>query len=185
MDISSIRIPGMHNVENYMAAIAATEGLVSTDTIRYVAENFGGVEHRIEFVREVNGIKFYNDSIASTPARTTAGLVSCNQKVILIAGGYDKKIPFDDFGPIVCEHVKHLILVGKTSEKIKLAVQSSENYKDLPINMFTDFEEAVSYSKTVAEEGDIVLLSPACASFDLFKNFEERGKRFKEIVKSF
>jgi len=158
---------------------------VSIDTIRYIAENFDGVQHRIEFVREVEGVKYYNDSIASTPARTTAGLISFNQKVILIAGGYDKKIPFDDFGEIVCEHVKKLVLVGHTSEKIKEAVLKAKNYNGLEIFTFEDFEKAVKHSKEVAEKGDIVILSPACASFDMFKNFEERGDTFKNIVNSF
>ncbi len=185
LDSNVIKIPGVHNIENYMAAIAATDGLVSKETINYVAENFGGVEHRIEFVREINKIRFYNDSIASTPARTTAGLLSFPQKVILIAGGYDKKIPFDDFGPIVCDHVKELILVGDTSEKIKIAVQSANNFNNLPIHLFDDFEKAVSFSKEIAKEEDVVLLSPACASFDMFKNFEERGNKFKEIVFNF
>lgn len=183
LDSKSIKIPGNHNVENYMAAIAATEGLVSVETIKYIAENFGGVEHRIELVRNHNGVKYYNDSIASTPARTTAGLVSFNQKVVLIAGGYDKKIPFDDFGPVVSKHVKKLILVGDTSEQIKKAVQKADD--NLPIYMFSDFEKAVRFSKEISEDGDIVLLSPACASFDLFKNFEERGNRFKQIVNNF
>ena len=185
LDIDTIRIPGMHNVENYMAAIAATEGLVSIDTIRYTAENFGGVQHRIEFVRELDGVRYYNDSIASTPARTTAGLISFNQKVILIAGGYDKKIPFDDFGEIVCDHVKKLVLVGHTSEKIKEAVEKAKNYNGLEIFMFDDFEKAIKHSKVIAQKGDVVILSPACASFDMFKNFEERGDMFKNIVNSF
>jgi len=185
LDITTIRIPGMHNVENYMAAICATDGLVSVETIRYIAENFGGVPHRIEFVRETDGVKYYNDSIASTPARTTAGLISFNQKVILIAGGYDKKIPFDDFGPVICDHVKKLVLVGATSDLIEKAVLSSENYNGLPINIFDDFKKATEYAREISEEGDIVLLSPACASFDMFKNFEERGNRFKDIVNNF
>ena len=185
LDINTIKIPGMHNVENYMAAIAATDGLVSVETVRYIAENFGGVQHRIELVRELDGVKYYNDSIASTPARTTAGLVSFNQKVILIAGGYDKKIPFDEFGKVVSEHVKKLVLVGDTSAKIKDAVMNAENYSGLPVFMFEAFEKAVKYSKEIAEEGDVVILSPACASFDLFKNFEERGNKFKDIVNAF
>lgn len=185
LNIKNISIPGMHNVENYLAAIAATDGLISNETVQYVAKSFKGVEHRIELVRELSGVKYYNDSIASTPARTTAGLRSFKQKVILIAGGYDKNIPFDDFGAIVCRYVKNLILVGKTSEKIKKAVISSEAYNDLPIKIFDDFEAAVNYSREIAKNGDVVLLSPACASFDMFKNFEERGNKFKEIVLSF
>lgn len=186
LDIDTIYIPGMHNVENYMAAIAATEGLVSDEVIRETAVEFKGVPHRIEFVRELDGVKYYNDSIASTPARTTAGLVSFGDKdIVLIAGGYDKKIPFDDFGKVINERIKKLVLVGVTAEKIETAVKNADNYNSLPIYRCTEFKEAVLKAKEVAECGDIVLMSPACASFDLFKNFEVRGDTFKEIVKSF
>ncbi len=185
LDINDIKIPGLHNVENYMAAICATMEYVSVDTIRKVAKEFGGVVHRIEFVRELDGVKYYNDSIASSPARTTAGLLSFKQKVILIAGGYDKKIPFDDFGKTINERVKTLILVGVTSEKIEVAVKNADNYNNLEIKKMKSFEDAVKAAKDSAKEGDIVLLSPACASFDLFKNFEERGNTFKNIVESF
>ncbi len=183
LDINKIRIPGMHNVENYMAAIAATLGMVSKETIKYVAENFGGVPHRIEFVREIDGVKYYNDSIASTPARTTAGLISFeNANIVLIAGGYDKKIPFDGFGKVLNERVKKVVLVGATSEKIEADILKSDNYNDLPIYKMNNFKEAVYKAKEVAEKGDVVILSPACASFDMFKNFEERGNVFKDIV---
>ncbi len=186
LDIDTIYIPGMHNVENYMAAIAATDALITEETVRETAVEFKGVPHRIEFVRELDGVKYYNDSIASSPARTTAGLVSFGEKkVILIAGGYDKKIPFDDFGVVVNDHVKKLVLVGLTSEKIETAVKNAANYQDLPIHRCTAFEEAVKKARAVAEPGDIVVLSPACASFDLFKNFEVRGNTFKEIVNGF
>lgn len=186
LDIDTIYIPGMHNVENYMAAIAVTEGLVSEDVVRETATEFHGVPHRIEFVRELEGVKYYNDSIASSPARTTAGLVSFgDQKVILIAGGYDKKIPFDDFGKVVNERVKELVLVGVTSEKIESAVKNAENYDGLSVYRCSEFKEAVEQARQLAEDGDIVLLSPACASFDLFKNFEVRGNTFKDIVKGF
>lgn len=183
--VGDIKIPGMHNVENYMAAIAALNEYVSVDTINYVAKNFGGVPHRIELVREIDDVKYYNDSIASSPARTTAGLKAFDEKVILIAGGYDKKIPFDDFGAVINEHVKELVLVGVTSEKIENAVKNAPNYDGLKIHRETDFEEAVITARNLAEKGDTVILSPACASFDLFKNFEQRGNRFKEIVMSF
>lgn len=186
LDINTIYIPGMHNVENYMAAAAAVEGLVDDEVIRTTAVEFKGVPHRIEFVRELEGVKYYNDSIASSPARTTAGLVSFgDKKVILIAGGYDKKIPFDEFGVVVNDHVKKLVLVGLTAEKIEKAVVAAENYSDLPIYRCSEFKEAVEKAREVAENGDIVILSPACASFDLFKNFEVRGDTFKEIVKGF
>ncbi len=180
--VQDIKIPGVHNIENYMAAIGAVYPFVSIETIDYVAKNFGGVPHRIELVRELNGVKYYNDSIASSPARTTAGLKSFEKKVVLIAGGYDKKIPFDEFGAVVNDYVKELILVGVTSEKIEAAVRNAPNYKDLKIHRESDFKAAVLKAKDCAEDGDVVLLSPACASFDLFKNFEERGNTFKDIV---
>ena len=184
LNIDDIYIPGMHNVENYMAAIAAVDGLVSDDVIRETAREFTGVAHRIEFVRELDGVKYYNDSIASSPARTTAGLNSFTQKVILIAGGYDKKIPFKDFGPVVAEHAKKLVLCGFTADKIEEAVKSAENYNEseLPIYKISDFKQAIEKAKEIAEPGDIVILSPACASFDMFDNFEQRGNTFKDIV---
>ncbi|MBQ7097294.1 MAG: UDP-N-acetylmuramoyl-L-alanine--D-glutamate ligase [Clostridia bacterium] len=185
LKIDDIRIPGWHNVENYMAAIAATRDYVSPATVENIAKNFGGVAHRIEFVRELNGVKYYNDSIASSPARTTAGLKSFENKVILIAGGYDKKIPFDEFGEVVNTYVKKLVLVGATSEKIEAAVKNAKNYKDIQIFRETEFEAAIKTARQCAKSGDVVLLSPACASFDLFKNFEVRGNMFKEIVMNF
>lgn len=186
LDINTIYIPGMHNVENYMAAAAAVEGLADDEVIRRTAVDFKGVPHRIEFVRELDGVKYYNDSIASSPARTTAGLKSFgDKKVILIAGGYDKKIPFDDFGAAVCEHVKALVLVGVTSDKIEKAVKEAKNYNDLPIYRCSEFKEAVEKARDISKDGDTVILSPACASFDLFKNFEERGNTFKQIVNEF
>lgn len=186
LDINTIYIPGMHNVENYMAAIAALDGLVSDEVVRATAVEFKGVPHRIEFVRELDGVRYYNDSIASSPARTTAGLVSFgDKKVILIAGGYDKKIPFDDFGGVINDHVSKLVLVGATSEKIEKAVISADNYNQLPIYRCLEFKEAAEKAREIAKDGDIVILSPACASFDLFKNFEVRGDTFKEIVKGF
>ncbi len=180
-----IIIPGNHNVENYMAAIAATRDFVSKETVEFVARNFGGVAHRIELVRELDGVKYYNDSIASSPARTTAGLASFNKKVVLIAGGYDKKIPFDEFGKVVNDKVKKLILVGATSDKIEAAVKNAPNFDALPIIRETEFKKAIESARACAEKGDIVLLSPACASFDLFGNFEERGNTFKKIVNEF
>lgn len=187
LNVNDIYIPGVHNIENYMAAIAAVDGLVSDEVIRATAKGFVGVPHRIEFVRELDGVKYYNDSIASSPARTTAGLNSFDKKVILIAGGYDKKIPFDDFGTVVNDKVKKLVLCGFTADKIEAAVKNADNYnaEALPIYKLTDFKEAVEKARAVAESGDVVILSPACASFDLFKNFEERGNTFKDIVNMF
>ncbi|MDD4690249.1 MAG: UDP-N-acetylmuramoyl-L-alanine--D-glutamate ligase, partial [Eubacteriales bacterium] len=151
-----------------------------------IAKNFGGVEHRIEFVREKDGVKFYNDSIASSPTRARAGLYSFDQKILLIAGGYDKKIPFDDFGFDIVERVKTLYLCGDTADKIESAVKSSQEKtgKSVPIIKCASMEEATLSAAKDAASGDVVMLSPACASFDAFKNFAERGNKFKEIVKS-
>lgn len=185
LNYKDIKIPGMHNVENYLAAISAVWGIVDVETIVNVAKEFGGVEHRAEFVREVDGVKYYNDSIASSPTRTALGTLSLyDEKIIIIAGGYDKHIPYDDLGPIICDKVKVLILMGDTATLIKKAVISSTNYSDnnpviIDVN---NMEEAVNTAKKYAKEGDIVSLSPASASFGLYKNFMERGNHFKKIV---
>jgi UDP-N-acetylmuramoylalanine--D-glutamate ligase len=183
---SDILLPGLHNVENYMAAICAVEGMASDDDIRTVARSFAGVEHRIELVREKDGVKFYNDSIASSPSRTIAGLRSFDQKVILIAGGYDKHIPYDVLGPEIVEHVKTLVLTGATAPKIKAAVEASDSFQlgHPAILEEDDFAQAVSKAAAVAQRGDIVILSPASASFDHFRNFMERGDTFKELVRA-
>ena len=184
LHMDEIRIPGIHNVENYLAAISAVWGEVSKENIVSVAKTFAGVEHRIEFVRELDGVKWYNDSIASSPTRTIAGLNSFKQKLILIAGGYDKKIPFEPLAPKIIEKVKVLILMGVTAPKIEAAVTSCEGYdpNELTILHVSSMQEAVEKAKEVAEKGDIVSLSPACASFDLYPDFEARGRHFKELV---
>ena len=183
LPLADILLPGEHNIENYMAAIAAVDGLVPDAVIRSFAASFGGGEH-IELVRELNGVKYYNDSIASSPSRTTAGLRSFGQKVILIAGGYDKHIPFEPLGPEIIDHVKELVLTGDTALKISSAVESAPGYEPGKpgIIIIDDFEQAVLTAHNLAQPGDIVLLSPACASFDKFKNFAQRGEAFKRIV---
>ena len=183
MDASEIKIPGIHNVDNYLAAISAVYDMVDKEDIRYVARNFGGVRHRLEFVREYRGIKFYNDSIASSPSRTIAGLKSFDKKVILIAGGKDKGIPYDEIGKPICDHVKALVLIGATSEKIKKAVcDNLSDESSLPVVNADTYQNAVKFALSLGREGDIILLSPASTSFDMFKNFEERGNLFKSIV---
>lgn len=178
-----IAIIGEHNIANYLAAIAAVWGYVGVDSICKVAREFGGVEHRIELVREVEGVKYYNDSIASSPSRTIAGLKAFDQKVILIAGGYDKHIPFEPMAPYVIEKVKTLYLCGDTADKIEAAIRGFEGYKGLPqIIRVADIAEAVEKAHTTASAGDIVTLSPACASFDKYPNFAARGNHFKELV---
>ena len=175
-----ILIPGLHNVENYMAAILAVEGLVSDDDIRYVASHFGGVEHRIELVRVKDGVRYYNDSIASSPSRTIAGLRSFGQKVILIAGGYDKHIPYDVLGPELAAHVRLLVCTGATGGKIAAVARAQEAAPE--IAEIDDFYDAVRYAASRAVSGDVVLLSPASAAFDKFKNFMVRGAEFKKTV---
>ena len=185
MDISDIRIPGMHNVENYLAAISAVWGLVDVDTIAKVAREFGGVAHRAEFVREFRGVKYYNDSIASSPTRTACGTLSLyKEKIAIIAGGYDKHIPYAPLGPVINDKVKLLILLGDTAPKIEEAVREAENYDEAAIKIIhvTNMEQAVRAAVENTVEGDIVSLSPASASFGLYKNFEERGNHFKSIV---
>ena len=179
-----IILPGKHNVENYMAAICAVDGLAENAAIAEVARTFKGVEHRIELVRELRGVRYYNDSIASSPTRTIAGLRSFDQKVILIAGGYDKQIPFDDLGIEITKKVKRLILCGATADKIRYAVENCSDYRNgnPEIIVCQCLEDAVEDAASNSVPGDVVTLSPACAAFDQFKNFMVRGKRFKELV---
>ena len=179
---SDIKIPGVHNVENYMAAIAAVDGLVPDGIIRDFAREFGGVEHRIELIRTRNGVRWYNDSIASSPSRTIAGLNSFKEKVILIAGGKDKGISYESLGPVINDHVKLLILCGATAGVIRQSTEQAPNYGGLEIADVTDYHEAVALADSRAEEGDVVILSPASTSFDRFANFMERGRVFKDIV---
>ena len=185
LPVADILIPGVHNVENYMATIAMVEGLVEDDVVRQVAKTFGGVEHRIELVRVKDGVKFYNDSIASSPSRTIAGLRSFPEKVILIAGGYDKHIPYDVLGPEICAHVKKLFLGGATGEKIRQAVVNCPEYDPSALEIVDcgSFEPAVRVAAQAAKAGDVVLMSPASAAFDQFKNFMVRGDYYKKLVK--
>ena len=184
LHMDKIRIPGIHNVENYLAAISAVWGEVSPENIRNMAENFGGVEHRIEFVRELDGVKWYNDSIATSPTRVLAGLNSFDRRLIVIAGGYDKKIPFEPMAETVNQKVKKLILMGVTAEKIEKAVTECSSYdpENLEIYHVSSMEEAVQKAREISENGDVVTLSPACASWGMFQSYEERGRLFKKLV---
>ena len=185
-DRDDIIIKGVHNVENYLAAFIATKDDVSIETMKKIAQTFAGVEHRCELVREIDGVKYYNDSIASSPTRTLAGLKAFNEKVILIAGGYDKNIPFEPLAYEGYPYIKTLILLGKTKDKIKLVFDKLEKEKGIKVDIETvsSLDEAVDVAKKIARSGDIVTLSPACASFDMFPNFMARGNVFKEIVNS-
>ncbi len=182
LNANDIKIPGMHNVENYMAAIAATDSLVDTEVIVKVAKDFGGVPHRIELVRVLDGVKYYNSSIDSSPNRTLNTLKVFKEKVILICGGKDKGIPYDDIGKPIIEHVKTLILIGATADKIEDAINALGKPEGLEIVRKDNYNDVVDYAHSIAKEGDIVLLSPASTSFDMFKNFEERGNLFKDLV---
>ena len=185
LGVDEIRLPGWHNVENYMAAIAAAWGDVDPEKMRRVAARFNGVEHRMEFVRELNGVKYYNDSIASSPSRTISGTLSFyRENLVLICGGYDKHIPYDPLGPAICKRVKALILMGDTGPKIRQAVEDAPEYRpgQPVICEARDMAEAVALAQKAAEPGDVVSLSPASASFDLYPGFEARGRHFKELV---
>ncbi len=186
IDCSDIKLPGRHNIENYMTAIALTWGYVSLETIKEIAMTFGGVEHRCEFVREFEGVKYYNSSIDSSPTRTEAALRAFDQKVIVICGGYDKHIPYEPLAKPLIECASCVVLTGATAPKIKAALLSCPSYEGQPRIIESDtFEEAVQAAKSTSKSGDIVILSPASASFDRFKNFEERGCYFKELVNKF
>ena len=186
LPLADIHIPGVHNIENYMAAIAAVDGLVPGKCVRAVAQRFTGVEHRIELVRELDGVKYYNDSIGTSPTRTMACLDSFDQKLILIAGGYDKGVPFTQLGAEIAKKVKVLVLTGDTAPAIRAAVEEAPEFADsgLRIIQTDDLAGAVAAAHQEASAGDVVVLSPACAAFDQFKNFMERGRVFKELVQA-
>ncbi|MGI5888143.1 MAG: UDP-N-acetylmuramoyl-L-alanine--D-glutamate ligase [Oscillospiraceae bacterium] len=182
---SRMKLPGDHNRLNAAAAVAATQGIAEPEAQRSVLSSFAGVEHRIELVREIDGVRYYNDSIATTPSRTVAGLKSFDSKIILIAGGYDKNLEYGPLAPHILDHVKCLILIGATADKIEKAVteEASRTGKTAPeIIRCGSLEEAVGTARGRASSGDVVMLSPASASFDMFRNFEERGEYFKELV---
>jgi UDP-N-acetylmuramoylalanine--D-glutamate ligase len=184
MDAGDILIPGVHNIENYMAAFCAVDGLVDRDTMVKLAKTFGGVSHRIELVRVKDGVRFYDSSIDSSPNRTRAALRSFDQKVILVAGGKDKGIGYEDLGPDLLAHVKLMVLTGMTAGKIRAAAEQAPGYSgnNPEILDVEDFDEAIRVAASRSVSGDVVILSPASTSFDRFRNFEERGDRFKQVV---
>ena len=187
IDTREILLLGKHNIENACTAIAAVQDLVTIESIQNVLTTFRGVEHRMEFIRELDGVKWYNDSIGSSPTRTIAGLASFKEKVILIAGGYDKHLDYTDMGRYIVDHVKVLILMGQTKEKIKVAtlneIENRGGDIELPIFECETLEETVKTAVETSTSGDIIFFSPASASFDMFKNFMERGNKFKDLVK--
>jgi len=191
IDTDEILLPGEHNIENLMAAFCATDGLVSRDTCRKVAREFAGVAHRLELVRTLNGVKYYNDSIASSPTRTIAGLKAHTGDIVLIAGGRDKNLNYDELGLMIREKVSALVLVGETSEKISQSVKKAFGGNvTIPVYHQVEYSMAVKGAYALArgikkDDNEVsVILSPASTSFDMFKNFEERGNKYKEIVNS-
>ena len=181
---SEMKLRGLHNVENLLAAIAAVWGRVPLEAIQQVGRTFKGVEHRIEPVRTLDGVTWYNDSIGTSPTRTIAGLRSFDQKLILIAGGYDKKIPYAPLAPEIVAHVKVLVLMGATGPVIEKALEECPGYAEAGIKVehAATLEEAVELACKDSVPGDEVLFSPASASFDLYPNFEVRGQHFKRLV---
>ena len=180
---NDIKLRGIHNYENICAALAATETVASKEAQIEAVKNFKGVEHRLEFVREIDGVKYYNDSIGTSPASTIAGLNAFDENIILLAGGSDKGLDYKEIGEVIAKKVGTLILTGPTAQKIEEATkQALSEEKSIEIIHTNNLEESVKVAKEKARSGDIVLLSPASASFDAFKNFEERGKYFKTLV---
>jgi UDP-N-acetylmuramoylalanine--D-glutamate ligase len=188
LPVEKILLPGKHNIENYMTAIGLTRGLVSRESILAVATTFRGVKHRLEMIDEIDGVTYYNSSIDSTPTRTAAALSALEPKrPIVICGGYDKKTPYEPLAKSLCAHAKAVVLTGASAPLIRKALEETDAVKQgiLPVYEDGDFESAIRLAKSVAEKGDTVLLSPACASFDAFANFEERGDRFRAIINTF
>ena len=180
---NDIKLRGIHNYENICAALAATETVASKEAQIEAVKNFKGVEHRLEFVREIDGVKYYNDSIGTSPASTIAGLNAFDENIILLAGGSDKGLDYKEIGEVIAKKVGTLILTGPTAQKIEEATkQALSEEKSIEIIHTNNLEESVKVAKEKAKEGDIVLLSPASASFDAFKNFEERGNYYKTLV---
>lgn len=188
LDTARIRIPGRHNLENFMTAIGLTESYVEPEVYGTVADRFCGVEHRLELVRTLDGVDYFNSSIDSSPTRTAAALSALGGRdIVIICGGYDKKIPFEPLAEALCRSVRTAVLTGATAGKIEEAIAACphERAKSLCIIKEPNFADAVRAAKEAARRGGCVLLSPACASFDAFRNFAERGETFRQIVKNF
>lgn len=181
-DTSNLKIRGIHNHENICACMSAIYDMVDMDKSFNAISNFSGVEHRLEFVREINGVKWYNDSVSSSPTRTIAGLNSYNEEIVLIAGGYDKNLDYSPIGRPILDKVKTLILFGDTKDKIYNAVNNIKTNEDINIYICSSLLEVVNKAYEIAKNGQVVLFSPASASFDMFKNFADRGIQFKDLV---
>lgn len=179
---NDIKLRGIHNLENIATSLTAVIDLIDLDKSIEVIKNFNGVEHRLEFVREINNVKWYNDSVSSSPTRTIAGLYSYDENIVLIAGGYDKHLDYTNIAKPILDKVTKLILMGDTKEKIYNAVTTSVMNPNIEIYKCNTLQEVVDKAKEVAIPGEIVLFSPASASFDMFKNFADRGNQFKDLV---
>ncbi len=187
---ADIKIPGKHNVENYMAATAAVWPYVKTEDVTAVARSFGGVEHRLELVRELDGVRYYNSSIDTSPSRTKAALRALaerNEHVVLIAGGQDKKSDYTGLGEAIVAVARKIIFCGANADLIDASIRREAAYKgvkyeDLKIIHCDNYTDAVTQARTLAEPGEVVVLSPAGTSYDAFRHFEERGNLFKELV---
>ncbi len=184
INTKQLKLKGVHNYENICTALSAIDDLIDIEKSVNVIKKFKGVEHRLEFVREINGIKWYNDSVSSSPTRTIAGLNSYDEDIVLIAGGYDKNLDYNVLAEPILDKVSKLILMGNTKEKIYNAVTKLNliKKKNIKIYMCNNLKETVNKAKEVAVKGEVVLFSPASASFDMFKNFADRGCQFKELV---
>lgn len=184
LNTDEVILRGKHNFQNIATALAATKTLVDTDIAVQAIKEFKPVEHRIEFVREIEGVKWYNDSASSSPTRTLSGLNAFKENIVLIAGGYDKKLDYEPLAKPILNKVSNLILIGQTAEKIYTSVKTEEEKvnKKINITMCDTLEQAIEIAKKVAKKGDVVLFSPASASFDMFKNFADRGNKFKNLV---
>ncbi len=180
VDVNDLKIIGNKNYLNICSAICLVKDFVDIEDIKDILIHFRGVEHRLEFVDIIDNVSYYNDSISTTPGKAIAALTSFNKKIILIAGGSDKNLDYTPLGKYIVKASKYLILLGDTSKKIKEAVLKVD--KNFKIKEVSNLKEAIYYSKEIAKEGDIVVMSPASASFDMYKNYKQRGKEFKEIV---
>ena len=184
LNTDEVILRGNHNFQNIATALAATKTLVDTDIAVQAIKEFKPVEHRIEFVKEIDGVKWYNDSASSSPTRTISGINAFKENIILIAGGYDKNLEYEPLAKPVVDKVSTLILIGQTAEKIYDVVknESEKENKKINIYMCDTLEQTIEIAKKSAKKGDVVLFSPASASFDMFKNFADRGHKFKDLV---
>ncbi len=177
-------LKGEHNYENICAALLATRTLVDLESAIETVKNFKGVPHRLELVRRVNGVRWYNDSIGTSPTRTIAGLNAFQEEIILICGGYDKNLDYTPIGRPILNKTKAVITLGQTADKIIKAIEDESKIRNKMVDIYKvdTLEDAVALAKEIAKTGQLVLFSPASASFDMFKNYEERGNKFKELV---